>query len=68
MVPEGWKLSTFGNHVDCLTGFAFKSKSYSNNPEDIRLLREIILSHLVSDGEMQNFGLLKSMRNLKSFN
>ncbi|AJJ03951.1 type I restriction modification DNA specificity domain protein [Yersinia pseudotuberculosis IP 32953] len=39
MVPEGWKLSTFGNHVDCLTGFAFKSKSYSNNPEDIRLLR-----------------------------
>lgn len=39
MVPEGWKFSTFGNHVDCLTGFAFKSKSYSNNPEDIRLLR-----------------------------
>lgn len=39
MVPKGWKLSTFSKHVDCLTGFAFKSENYSANPEDIRLLR-----------------------------
>ncbi|ELP5688643.1 TPA: restriction endonuclease subunit S [Enterobacter ludwigii] len=39
MVPEGWKLSTFGKHVDILTGFAFKSSNYSSNPNDIRLLR-----------------------------
>ena len=29
----------FGAHIDCLTGFAFKSSGYSENAKDIRLLR-----------------------------
>ena len=39
MVPKGWVHTTFGEHIDCLTGFAFKSSGYSENEEDIRLLR-----------------------------
>ncbi|MFQ2092476.1 restriction endonuclease subunit S [Aeromonas taiwanensis] len=39
MVPKGWTHTTFDKHVDCLTGFAFKSDSYSNVEDDIRLLR-----------------------------
>ncbi|MNZ07434.1 Type-1 restriction enzyme EcoKI specificity protein [compost metagenome] len=39
MVPKGWAHTTFDKHVDCLTGFAFKSDSYSNVEDDIRLLR-----------------------------
>ncbi|MBE0470723.1 MAG: restriction endonuclease subunit S [Methyloprofundus sp.] len=39
MVPNGWKHSTFDKHIDCLTGFAFKSSEYSENSNDIKLLR-----------------------------
>ncbi|MEN3787864.1 restriction endonuclease subunit S [Aeromonas veronii] len=39
MVPKGWTHTTFEKHVDCLTGFAFKSDNYSNAEDDIRLLR-----------------------------
>ncbi|MGO2136771.1 MAG: restriction endonuclease subunit S [Marinobacter sp.] len=39
MVPEGWIHTTFGRHIECLTGFAFKSNGYSNAEDDIRLLR-----------------------------
>lgn len=39
MVPEGWMHTTFGKHIDCLTGFAFKSDGYSFAENDIRLLR-----------------------------
>ena len=37
--PTGWGHTTFDKHVDCLTGFAFKSSGYSNDEKDIRLLR-----------------------------
>ena len=37
--PTGWIHTTFDKHVDCLTGFAFKSSDYSNDTKDIRLLR-----------------------------
>ena len=37
--PQGWKASELGEHIDLLTGFPFKSSEYSNDPEDIRLLR-----------------------------
>ena len=39
MIPEGWQRTTIGDHVDVLTGFAFKSADYSEGPDDIRLLR-----------------------------
>ncbi len=39
MVPEGWKQSEVGEHVDLLSGFAFKSSDYSQDADDIRLLR-----------------------------
>jgi type I restriction enzyme, S subunit len=39
MVPEGWMHTTFDKHIDCLTGFAFKSDGYSFAENDIRLLR-----------------------------
>ena len=39
MVPEGWKQSEVGDHVELLSGFPFKSSEYSDDPEDIRLLR-----------------------------
>lgn len=39
MVPKGWSHTTFDKHIDCLTGFAFKSDSYSSEEKDIRLLR-----------------------------
>jgi len=37
--PTGGVHTTFDKHVDCLTGFAFKSSGYSNDEKDIRLLR-----------------------------
>ena len=39
MVPEGWIYTTFEKHLDCLTGFAFKSSRYSSEDDGIRLLR-----------------------------
>lgn len=39
MIPEGWQRTKIGEHVDVLTGFAFKSADYSDGPDDIRLLR-----------------------------
>lgn len=39
MLPEGWKRTTFENHIDLLSGNPFKSSEYSNDPADIRLLR-----------------------------
>lgn len=32
-------ISQLGDHVEMLFGFAFKSKAYTENPDDIRLLR-----------------------------
>ncbi|QMV16009.1 restriction endonuclease subunit S [Vibrio spartinae] len=39
MEPNGWKLTTFENHIDLLSGFAFKSAQYTETADDIRLLR-----------------------------
>ena len=39
MVPNGWKATTFNNHIDCLTGYAFKSSDYSDSFNSIKLLR-----------------------------
>ncbi|WEQ55289.1 restriction endonuclease subunit S [Komagataeibacter nataicola] len=39
MLPEGWKRTTFEDHIDLLSGNPFKSAEYSNDPTDIRLLR-----------------------------
>lgn len=39
MVPEGWKHTTFEKHIDLLSGFAFKSSQYTDDPNDVRLLR-----------------------------
>lgn len=39
MVPKGWTKTTFGEHIDLLNGFAFKSALYSDDESDIKLLR-----------------------------
>ncbi|EMM8061617.1 restriction endonuclease subunit S [Morganella morganii] len=39
MVPKGWEHTTFDNHIDCLTGFAFSSDGYSDEKNGTRLLR-----------------------------
>ncbi len=39
MQIEGWENTTFDKHIDCITGFAFKSSEYSNDPNNIKLLR-----------------------------
>lgn len=39
MVPKGWEKTTFGEHIDLLNGFAFKSALYSDDENDIKLLR-----------------------------
>jgi type I restriction enzyme S subunit len=39
MVPEGWHRTKVGEQVNLLSGFPFKSSEYSDNEEDIRLLR-----------------------------
>lgn len=39
MVPKGWTKTTFGEHIDLLNGFAFKSALYSDDENDIKLLR-----------------------------
>ena len=39
MVPNGWIHTTFEKHIDCLTGYAFKSSNYSDSSSDIKLLR-----------------------------
>lgn len=38
-VPAGWGNTTFANHIDLLSGFAFKSEQYTSNDGDISLLR-----------------------------
>lgn len=38
-IPSGWVKTTFENHIDCLTGFAFKSSGYSTDENGIKLLR-----------------------------
>ena len=35
----GWKATTLGAEIDLLAGFAFKSARYTNDDDDIRLLR-----------------------------
>jgi type I restriction enzyme S subunit len=35
----GWKATTLGADIDLLAGFAFKSAQYTNDDDDIRLLR-----------------------------
>ena len=39
MVPKGWTKTPFGEHIDLLNGFAFKSALYSDDESDIKLLR-----------------------------
>ena len=39
MVPSSWIHTTFEKHIDCLTGYAFKSSNYSDSSSDIKLLR-----------------------------
>lgn len=39
MVLNGWEKTTFGEHIDLLNGFAFKSALYSDDENDIKLLR-----------------------------
>ena len=39
MVPEGWLHTTFDKHIECLTGFAFKSSGYSSEENSYKLLR-----------------------------
>jgi len=34
-----WKSVLLGNHVDLLAGFAFKSKQFTDNPEDVPLVK-----------------------------
>lgn len=34
-----WTNTTLGAHIDLLSGYAFKSNSYSQDPDDIKLLR-----------------------------
>jgi type I restriction enzyme S subunit len=36
---KGWKATTLGAEIDLLAGFAFKSAQYTNDGDDIRLLR-----------------------------
>ncbi len=36
---KGWKATTLGAEIDLLAGFAFKSAQYTNDDDDIRLLR-----------------------------
>ena len=36
---NGWKATTLGAEIDLLAGFAFKSTQYTNDDDDIRLLR-----------------------------
>ena len=40
---KGWKLVTAEKHIDLLTGFAFKSQLYSQNPNHIRLCGGLII-------------------------
>ena len=39
MVPDGWHTTVFEDHIDLLSGFAFKSDGYTENEADVRLLR-----------------------------
>ena len=39
MVPNGWVSTSFNHHIDCLTGYAFKSSDYSDSSNSIKLLR-----------------------------
>lgn len=39
MVPDGWILSTVGEHAEVLTGYPFQSSDYTSDEGCIRLLR-----------------------------
>jgi type I restriction enzyme S subunit len=38
-MSAGWRKVALGDHVDLLSGFAFKSARYTEEPNDVRLLR-----------------------------
>jgi len=40
-IPEHWEAVRLGHHIDLLTGFPFKSEGFSQDSQDIRLLRGI---------------------------
>ena len=39
LLPDGWSDVRLGAHIDLLVGFAFKSAEFSDQMDDIRLLR-----------------------------
>jgi type I restriction enzyme S subunit len=41
--PMGWEKSKADNHIDLLTGFAFKSKDYSKSSQDLKLCGGLII-------------------------
>lgn len=41
--PKGWPLVTAENHIDLLTGYAFKSELYSQDPRHTRLCGGLII-------------------------
>jgi len=45
---NAWSMVALGDHVDLLTGYPFKSKDYTNNPDDVRLISgyNIMQGHL----------------------
>ncbi|MBS0328121.1 MAG: restriction endonuclease subunit S [Proteobacteria bacterium] len=43
-VPEHWDVARLGRHVELVTGFPFKSDGFTQDAEDIRLLRGVNIS------------------------
>ncbi|MGL6336207.1 restriction endonuclease subunit S [Aeromonas jandaei] len=43
-IPKHWEYRKIKYFIEVLPGFAFKSQDYSNNPEDLKLLRGINVS------------------------
>jgi len=65
--PMGWKVSPADNYIDLLTGFAFKSKGYSNNKKDMHLCGGLIITPDGIDWSKANFWKLKDIIGLEKY-
>lgn len=53
--PKGWAKSSAEDHIDLLTGYAFKSNEYSNEKDDIHLCGGLIITPDGIDWEKANY-------------
>jgi type I restriction enzyme S subunit len=65
--PMGWERHIADKYIDLLTGFAFKSKDYSNNKGDIHLCGGLIITPSGIEWSKANFWKRDALEGLEKY-